>query len=242
MILTTAVLATAAWGQSFEAASIKPVKTSIKDHKEMAVNPGRITYTNVSLQDCIQAAYGVRAHQISGPGWLDTERYEIVAKGAGGAAEPELMRMLQSLLAERFQLTLHRETKELSVYALTVAKGGPKLQEGDPKSPRSVNFGVPPGAFSFHNYPMAALAEQLSSRLFQLERPVVDQTGLSGAYNFTLRLAESNGELKRSLAGGPEAAPIFAVLQEQAGLRLAAQKGPVEMLVIDHVEKTPTEN
>jgi uncharacterized protein (TIGR03435 family) len=235
----------AAFGQSappaFEVASVKPVKTSIKEGKRMTTDPGRVTYSNVSLRDCIQAAYGVRPYQISGPGWLDSERYDVAAKAAGAALEPQLMQMLQTLLAERFQLKLHHETKELSVYALVVAKNGPKLLAGDPKAAANMDFVTVPGGISFHNYPMAALAEQLSGRIFGLEYPVIDQTGLDGVYNLTLKLADSMADLKRSAEKG-ENPPVFSVLQEQAGLRLAGQKMPIDILVVDHAEKVPVEN
>jgi uncharacterized protein (TIGR03435 family) len=234
----------AAFGQStppaFEVASIRPVK-SMKDRKSLTVDPGRITYVNVTLQDCILAAYGVKPYQISGPGWLDTERYDISAKAADAVPTPELMRMLQTLLADRFQLKLHHETRELSVYALVVAKNGPKLQPGDPGSEPAMDFATIPGGVSFRNYSMSGLAGQLSGRVFGLERPVVDQTGLAGVYNLSLKLADSIADLKRAAEKG-ENPPVFTILQEQAGLRLAAQKAATDFLVVDHAEKVPTEN
>jgi uncharacterized protein (TIGR03435 family) len=151
------------------------------------------------------------------------------------------MQMLQMLLAERFQLKLHHETKELSVYALVVAKNGPKLQAGDPKTPAKMDFATVPGGISFHNYSIAGLAEQLSGRIFGLQYPVIDQTGLTGVYNLTLKLADSIADLKRAAEKG-ENPPIFSVLQEQAGLRLAGQKAPIDILVVDHAEKVPVEN
>jgi uncharacterized protein (TIGR03435 family) len=235
----------AAFGQSappaFEVASVRPVKSNMKDRKGMTIDPGRLTYINVSLQDCIQAAYGVRPYQVSGPAWIDSEHYEITAKAADATPRPELMRMLQTLLSDRFQLKLHHETKELSVYALVVAKNGPKLQAGDPKGDPGMDIGVVPGSISYRNYSMTALAEQLSGRIFGLEYPVIDQTGLGGVYNFTLKLADSIADLKRAAEKG-ENPPVFSILQEQAGLRLTGQKASVEILVVDHAEKAPTEN
>jgi uncharacterized protein (TIGR03435 family) len=207
----------------------------------MTVEPGRMAYTNVSLQDCIQAAYDVRPYQVAGPSWIDSERYEITAKAAAAVPRPELMRMLQALLADRFQLKLHHETRELPVYALVVAKSGSKLQPGDPKAEAAMSFTEVQGAISFHNYPVAALAEQLSGRVFALDRPVIDQTGLTGVYNVTLKLADSIADLKRAAEKG-ENPDVFALLQEQAGLRLAPQKAPVDILVVDHAEKAPGEN
>jgi uncharacterized protein (TIGR03435 family) len=226
---------------SFEVASVRPVKSGFKDRKSLTVDPGRLTYVNVSLQDCILAAYGLKAYQISGPSWLDTDRYDIAAKAADAAPEPQLMRMLKTLLAERFQLKVHHESKELSVYALVVAKNGPKLQTGDPKAAAKMDVATVPGGISFQNYSMAAFAEQLSGRIFGLERPVIDQTGLDGVYTLTLKLADSIADLKRNAEKG-EAPPVFSVLQEQAGLRLAATKAPIQFLIVDHAEKAPTEN
>jgi uncharacterized protein (TIGR03435 family) len=235
----------AAFAQSappaFEVASVRALKSGPKEGKAMTVDPGRLTYSNVSLQDCIVAAYGVKPYQISGPGWLDTERYDIAAKAADGVPEPQLMRMLQSLLAERFQLKLHHETKELPVYVLVVAKNGPKLERGDSNTPAKTDYTEVPGAISFHNYPMAGLAEQLSRRIFSLDRPVVDQTGLEGVYTVTLKLADSLKDLKRAAEKGDHP-PVFAALQDQAGLRLAPQKAPIDVLVVDHAEKAPGEN
>jgi uncharacterized protein (TIGR03435 family) len=235
----------AAFGQAtapaFEVASVRPVKSGFKDRKNMTVEPGRLTYTNVSLQDCILAAYGMKVYQVSGPGWLDADRYDIAAKAADAAPEARIMRMLQTLLAERFQLKVHHESKDLTVYGLVVAKNGPKLQAGDSQAAPKMDFTSLPGAISFHNYSMAALAEQLSGRIFGLEHPVIDQTGLDGAYNLTLKLADSIADLKRAAEKG-DYPPVFSIIQEQAGLRLAGTRAPVQILVVDHAEKAPGEN
>jgi len=104
-----------------------------------------------------------------------------------------------------------------------------------------MDFATVPGGISFQNYSMAAFAEQLSGRIFGLQYPVIDQTGLSGVYNLTLKLADSFADLKRAAEKG-ENPPVFSVLQEQAGLRLAGQKAPIDILVVDHAEKVPVEN
>jgi hypothetical protein len=126
----------AALAQTFEVASVKPA-APITGNRIMVMmrggpgtpDPGQITYTNVSLQNVLINAYGVKGFQISGPGWLDSERYDIVAKVPRGATKEQFMGMLQNLLAERFKLTLHREKKDLPMYALVVGKNGPKLKE-----------------------------------------------------------------------------------------------------------------
>jgi uncharacterized protein (TIGR03435 family) len=248
MLRTTAaacVALAAALGQSappaFEVASVRSVKSGLKDRKSMTADHGRLTYTNVSLQDCILAAYAIKPYQLSGPAWLDSDRYDIAAKAADAAPEPQLMLMLQTLLAERFQLKTHHESKELSVYALVVGKNGPKMQQGDPDTAAKLDFASVPGGISFHNYSMAALAEQLSGRIFGLDHPVIDRTGLDGVYNLTLKLADSIADLKRAAEKG-ENPPVFSILQDQAGLRLAGQKAAVRILVVDHAEKAPVEN
>ena len=121
---------------TFEVASVKPAAPITGNTIRVMMrggpgspDPGQITYTNVTVKNVLMNAYGVKGFQISGPGWLDSERYDIVAKVPRGATKAEFMVMLQNLLAERFKLTLHREKKDLPMYALVVGKNGPKLKE-----------------------------------------------------------------------------------------------------------------
>ena len=116
---------------AFEVASIKPAAPQQPGRMMVAMggDPGRVNYTNVSLRNVLMRAYDVRSYQITGPSWLDTERYDIVAKVPEGVPKEQIPAMLQNLLAERFQMTIHRETKEQSVYALVVGKNGPEAQE-----------------------------------------------------------------------------------------------------------------
>ena len=230
---------------AFEVASIRPAplqaigRTSVR----MSSDRGRLNYTNVSLRDVICQAYGVQSIQISGPDWLDTQRFDIVAKIPDGIDRGQLPRMFQALLADRFKLKLHIESKELPVYTLAAAKGGPKLQKAESIS----GLGSGSGGGRAHasgKVTMAAFADFLSRRL---GRPVLDQTGLDGAYAVALEWAPDPSE-EPSRAAADGAAPgvsgpsLFTALEEQLGLRLAAAKGPVQVLVIDHAEKVPTEN
>ena len=130
----------AALGQTFEVASVKPSPASPEGgdgnlirKPNVEVSHGRLIMRNTSLSSCVQWAYGVNDYQISGPGWMNSERYDITAKAADSVPDSQLRPMLQALLAERFKLTLHRHTKDLAMFALVVAKGGPKLHpvEGD---------------------------------------------------------------------------------------------------------------
>jgi len=278
-------------------------------------DPGRVTYSYSRIRDLMVDAYDVKWYQIfGGPGWLDTSRFEIVAKVPDGATKEQVRIMLQNLLADRFKLAIHRETKELPIYALTVGPRGPKLQpaavsdptpsnpaapaagHGDAPSPPpsqrlSVRGGLKLGPDGCPELPpfaaarggnfmlmtpggacmissgetMAELASDLSN---QFSRPVVDQTSVTGKYAVKLRFDPSSiprgtgaggfgpimikdgPPMSAGPAGDPSArmAPdgdppptIFAALQEQLGLKLEAKKGPVEMLVIDRLEK-PSEN
>jgi bla regulator protein BlaR1 len=265
---------TAATAPVYEVASIKPDKSG-NDMIRMMARPDGFTGTNITLQMLIRNAYGVEDNQISGaPSWLDSEKYDIEAKMESSVAEEmrklnddqrrtERQQMLQALLADRFKLTIHRETKELPVYALTVAKNGPKLQEakqGDTypngiKGPDGVGragfMRMGRGELTAQGLPVSSVVRLLSQ---QLGRTVIDKTGLTGNYDFTLKWApdESQGAMLRGPAGaqpGAESAPptdstgpsIFTAIQEQLGLKLESQKGPVEILVIDHAER-PSEN
>lgn len=188
--------------------------------------------TNTSLRDLIETAYGVRAYQISGPDWIKSERYDIAAKTATSANRNQILAMLRTLLTERFGLALHREQKVLPVYELTVAKGGPKLQTVQNDGHNSINSNS--GHIVGEKASLGGLAEALSRRV---ERPVLDKTGLSGAFNFTLQWTPESAS--ESGADGPS---IFTALPEQLGLKLVPRKDPIEILVIDRVQKTPTEN
>jgi uncharacterized protein (TIGR03435 family) len=189
------------------------------------------TATNVNLKLLISRAFGVPESQIErGPGWIETEKYDIAARADTPLemSREELRPCLQALLAERFRLKFHRETKEGAVLSLVVAKSGPKLTEhtGGGASGIGVSSGSRKVDISGTKATMARLAEYLSA---QAGRPVIDNTGLKGEYDF--RLEWSTEEASGS---GPS---IFAALQEQLGLKLNATKGPVEFIVIDGAEK-----
>jgi uncharacterized protein (TIGR03435 family) len=213
----------------------------------------------------ITFAYDVRDFQISGgPGWINSERYDIQARP--DRSEPaeslppdprkmtdaqlktigdQMRERLRALLADRFQLTIHRETKDAPVYALVVGKNGSKLQaaEEGKDGPRGMRMGR--GQLTGMSAPLSMLANTLSS---QLGRPVLDRTGLTGKYDFKLEWTPDPGQGDGPPGGLPpgiEAPPppdpngpsLFTAVQEQLGLRLESQKGPMEMIVIDRVEK-----
>ena len=324
----------AAFGQAaeevptFEVASVKPAEPQTGMGMRVMMrggpgtpDPGQLTYTNVSLKNVLMNAYGVKGYQINGPKWLDSERFDIAAKIPKDATKEQFKLMLQNLLAERFKLALHHETKELPMYALVVGKGGAKLKEAvedgaaasgvppqgpgagtggtsvqlpppsSPPPPPGAGYGaapvmgrmrmgadgmpqLPPGAgrngmiammmmngrmrMVANGQPVSVLIDPLTN---QLGRPVVDATGLQGKYDISLDFVSEgmNGPMGMMpsppppdggpgggapMAGAPDGGgpTVFTALQEQLGLKLEQRKGPVDLLVIDRMEKVPTEN
>ena len=229
--------------RSFDVASVKrsPPPTGTGINSSMKLDPGRLTCTNVSLKKLIYESYGVKDYQISGPDWLGTEIYDIAATLPPGTTGDDVMLMIQNLLAERFKVTLHRDTKEFPVYALVVGKNGSKLQEVE--FGRGSTSGMP-GKLTATRIAMRNLTEFLSR---QTGRPVLDMTGLKGFYSFTLNYAPDEAP-SAPIPGAPPlpestvGASLFTAIQEQLGLKLEARKAPIEILVIDHAEKIPTEN
>jgi uncharacterized protein (TIGR03435 family) len=201
---------------------------------------GQIAMENVSLWKAICFAYGIgedKDYAITTPGWMKTERYDIVGKIPPGTTWEQMLRMLQGTLAERLKVTVHRETKDLPVYALVVAKDGPKLQAAEMMHG---GFRLGPGSIQAEAAPLAAFADRLSQ---MVDRPVIDQTGLVGAFKLSLEWtpdqpAASSPEEPARTAG----VSVFTAIQQQLGLRLEARKSAVPILVVDSGERVPTEN
>lgn len=203
--------------------------------------PGSLTMRNVRMKSAIQWAYNVKSYQVAGPDWLESERYDIVGKAAGEVDEDQLRLMLQTLLADRFKLTLHREEKVLGVFALTVGKGGPKFKESETQGEMAMQGGRG-GRFSgtVQRITMAQAADLLSQ---PLNRPVVDETGLKGRYDVTIDVAAylGNEAQMKEIQADPTQI-IFAIVQEQLGLKLEPKKSTVQLLIVDGAERVPTEN
>ena len=292
-------------GPAFEVASVKPAAPldaskimSGQMHVGMRMDAARVDIGSMSLADLIRVAYRVKPYQVSGPDWMTSERFDVLAKLPEGASREQVPEMLQALLAERFKLTVHRESKEHAVYALVVGKNGPKLKESAPDadtpaggvptttddvnpqvriSGRGANTQVsvsggqigtahmsvgPDGTMHMEapKMTMGALADTLS-RFF--DRPVVDLTELKGSYQVALDLsmedlrnaARAYGMMAPGMAAGrgggarqpadaasdPAGNSIFEAVQ-QLGLKLEPRKVPLDLIVIDHLEKAPTEN
>jgi uncharacterized protein (TIGR03435 family) len=234
---------------SFEVSTIKPAKPD----EPLALQVTRsamLNTTGTSVFDLIKFAYDLHPKQITdGPSWTETEKYDIVGKPdtAGFPNIQQLKRMVQKLLVERFSLAFHRERRELSVYAITVAKGGHKLAEN--KSNPNGLPGFTGGGVRGMRVVNATMAEWASNmQATALDKPVVDQTGLgSSRWDFFLRWTRDPsmappGAQQQPAVANPDAPPdLFLAVQQQLGLKLEATKAPVDVLVIDRLEK-PTAN
>jgi uncharacterized protein (TIGR03435 family) len=247
------LLTAAAFGQaspSFEVVSVKLSDPNARGNY-YSFNHAGVSVENGTLSGIIEMAYDVRGFQVAGgPGWIGTDRYQVTAKfspedekalPADGTERTRQMRLrLQAVLAERFQLRIHRETREQPEYSLVVGKNGPKMTEGDASLPQagiSANCGGMKGTRAR----MATLSVVLSR---QLQRPVLDHTNLTGMYDFEMTFTPESGcgsaqpDSGTSVAEAALARPsIFTAIQEQLGLKLESVRGPVEVIVIDRVEK-----
>jgi len=301
----TAFGQTSAAAPTFEVASIKPAgplnPMMIKSGQMrigMKIDKARVDIGSLSLADLIRVAYRVKPYQISGPDWMGAQRFNIQATLPEGASPDQAPEMLQALLAERFKLTVHRESKEHAMYALVVGKNGPKLKESPPdadapageskpsdpgpeKGQVRINgsmegkgvvvTGGPGGQMRMSMGPggtmhMEAAKMSLSSFAEMLsrfvDRPVVDMTELKGNYQVALDFAMDDlrnmartagvmipapgaggeaGGAPANAASDPSGSSIFASMQ-QLGLKLEPRKAPIDLIVVDHLEKTPTEN
>jgi uncharacterized protein (TIGR03435 family) len=232
----------------FEVASVKPSGPSGEQFRIGSWPGGRFTATDANLKRLIQTAYDVRSHQISGgPNWLESAKFDIEAKAdaatpipPGSAGAQQIRSMVQSLLEERFKLSVHRETREEQVYELVVAKGGAKLTQAT-ESLNASQTGLRiagRGRLIGIAAPLPILINVLSE---QMGRLVTDKTGLMGRYDFTLEWTPDPVELPGIGDSGPpppaDRPSLFTAIQEQLGLKLESTKGPVEILVIDHAEK-----
>lgn len=263
----------------FEVASIKPAAPPdvTKSYGGTHQDGAQVSFNFLSLNDYIGAAYGVRNYQISGPDWMASQRFDIVAKLPAGAQRKDIPAMMQALLADRFQMQFHRENRDLPVYGLVVAKSGLKMQESPPDAagaktgvieiaaaptPGGVTVNYGNGAyFTFANnrfegkkMPAAAMADVMAR--FS-DRPVMDMTNLKGRYDFLIELSPEDFRamgIRSAIAAGVALPPqalqyaesasgdSLANAMEKLGLKLEPRKAPVEVLVIDHMSKTPTEN
>ena len=223
-------VSSAAKRPEFEVVSIKPASPTRGGAVPIgrSANPGSVTLWGVTPKDVIARAYSLRGYQIAGPSWIDEERYDIAARVSGRASDAQQRLMLQTMLADRFRLTAHAETRVLPAYELVVGKNGPKLHEATPDAIGSRVFPNAPG-ISAKQISMSRLAELLSMKL---DRPVADKTGLSGSFDVELKWTPDTAPPDADL--GPS---VFTAVEEQLGLKLEARRLPIEVLIIDHISR-----
>ena len=237
---------------AFEVATIKPSDPT-RPGKIFTVRGRDVVTINTTLNDLITMAYNVHARQITGaPAWLDSDKYDITGQpdAPGQPSVAQIKVMLQKLLADRFQLKFHREKKELSAYTITLAKTGANFSksQADPNSLPGLFFGGggPAGGVNFNvrNATMAEVASTLQGSV--LDRPVVDQTGLTEKYDFIVKFTPDASQMTGFGRGGapppaadnPDAPPdLFTAFQQQLGLKIETSRAPVDVLVIEKVEK-----
>jgi len=226
----------------FAAASLK-ANTSIRNGMGNKFDPGMARWTNTPLRNLIESAYGLRDYQAAGwPEWLRADKWDIDARTEGPTSYTQKQQMLQTLIVERFGLKFHREMKDVPGYALSIAKGGAKLhevKEGEVSS-NPVGTVVQRGLISGHKVHMM---DWVGFLFGELGCPYEDNTGLKGIYDFKLEWSPDDGQPNSGgEPGDPNGLSIFAALQDQLGLKLEPKKFPIEMFVIDRIERLPTAN
>jgi uncharacterized protein (TIGR03435 family) len=238
---------------AFEVASIKPASPQPMGRMLTGMNTdgSMLRYSNASLKDVIRMAYRVQDTQVEGPDWLSNARFDIQAKLPDGSTRDQVPEMLQTLLADRFKLALQSDIKERRIYALVVGKGGPKLKAADSANDVAPRAGVAMtmGSEGVHVTTPAATLTALAETISRFsDRPVVDMTGIPGRYDFDLVFSpDTLGALPASRSGGASEAlgtsstSIYESVRDY-GLKLEPRKAPMNVLRIDHIERTPTEN
>jgi len=278
--LALILLAIAASGQTFEVASVKPSappgggrgrsRAAGVQGGPGSADPTRVRFSGMNLKGLVSFAYDASGFQISGPAWIEEDRFDIVATLANGTSKEQFRKMLQNLLAERFKLQIRREQKTISLYSLTVGKSGAKLKTPQTEAVADANSGPKtrqPMQKDKDGYPQFApnvtatgfiseggksyaamqvhnepLDRLLTTLSAELGAPVTDDTGLKDKYDYALRwIREAPGSIP--VENQDLGGPsLVNALQEQLGLKVTAKKGPVEFIAIDHAERTPTEN
>jgi len=233
LLATAATLAaqTPAW----EVASIKPSRDTAAESNLDSAPGGRLTATNITVRELMRLAYNVKDYQIvQAPAWLGSERFDIAARGTARKSSTldEERSHVRELLEDRFGLKTRRETKQLPVYLLVVAKGGAKLRANTAPSGSGTRKSC--GHLAGTLITADVLATVLSRHF---ERDVLNRTGLQGKYDFQLDWTPDSGPCPTADGAAPVRPSIFTAIQEQLGLKLEASKGPVETLVVDRVER-----
>ena len=235
LVLWSAISPPESVAQEFDVASVKANKSGLFA-SSLERSGGQLTLRNASVRECIELAYGIldKHYALSGPTWLDSDRYDIVAKASATTPRDRLLLMLRKLLADRFNLNVHREKRQVRVYTLVAARDGPKMKAAS--GVRS-NFAFGPGHVAAAELSMAEFADRLSGPVFQLGLPVIDSTGLPGTFDFTLDW--SSGDTAAEAIAKPS---LFTAIEEQLGLKLRPAKSQIDIWVVDHAERVALEN
>ena len=244
-------LAAAGFGQtpSFDVASVKVstgggdvMRHDFNGRDKIQISPDGLISHGLSMRSYVAWAYHVLDYQVTGPDWIGGARYEISAKAGSQATEDQLRLMMQSLLAERFKLEVHRQTKEMQAYLLQVAKGGPKFKESGSDGDADIKPDQRTMTITAQRTSVPFLIDALVN-IFRA--PVIDQTGLTGKYDVTINVAKYIADFRPPGTGEAPPDPyaiIMRGLQEELGLKLEPKKMAVDLVVIDHIEKTPIAN
>ncbi len=243
ILIAAAGFAQGAENSSFEVATVRPSQGEVRG-SVLGVNPGNLVMRGYDLSRCLQWAYEMQPEQIEGPGWLKETRFDIVAKAASPVDEEHLRVMLRRLLADRFGLKLHQETRVLPTYEVTLAKDGPRLHDSSAKDASKLLVSARRGDPQFSKDRTVLIAEgatiqDICDKISEpLQRPVVDKTGLTDRYDLRI---DTTGYILNGEGADPLSL-IFTAFEHQLGLKIVAAKDPVEFLVIDAVNQTPTAN
>ena len=235
---------------AFDVASVRVSKGSEgMRHDEVfrgpiKVSPDSVIARNASLRVLTKWAYNVQESQISGPDWIGSQRYDITAKSAAEVPEDQLRLMMQTLLAERLKMAAHRQTKEMQVYLLQVAKGGVKFKESTSEGEADVKPDQARMLIAVQRTGLGVLTDGLAN---MFRAPIIDQTGLKGKYDITINVAKYLADFAPGGKGPGDAPPdpfaiIIRGLQEELGLKLEPKKMAVDLVIIDRAEKVPVEN
>jgi uncharacterized protein (TIGR03435 family) len=223
---------------AFEVATVKVNHSGDNSSGFPALRNGTLTGRNVTMRMMLRAAYGLSESRISGPDWLDSDRFDLAGKAAPGVPDSELMPMFQTLLKDRFQLEVHREMREMPVFDMIVAKAGLKMSLSSPEHPFPT---PPPNPGGYMNFGAGTLPEIAMRLAGSAGRPILDKTGLEGRYGFLLIYTPvSTQTADEAAASGPP--DFFMAVEQQLGLKLEPNKEPLEVLVVDHSQRVPTEN
>ena len=229
---------------SFEVASVKPSAepANKKSEGEIKLGSANLALEGASLWDLIVAAYGIRDDQLNGPQWMRGAHFDVVAKALEGASIDERRLMLQSLLADRFKLAIHHDTRELALDTLAVARGGPKIGPKISADGRNT-VAFENGRLMFHNFTMSQLATHLSHG--NPDGVITDATGIDGRYDFAVDIDTKGGppdEIKGAMEQATLDGSLPRVVTQQIGLKVEMRKQPADIVVVDHAERIPAEN